>query len=257
MQTLTIANQKGGVGKSTIAVHLAWHAIEANRPVLLIDLDGQANSTRSFAPRAEPGTLRASDLFTSAPGERLPALQVAEGLTLIGADLAINDVEREPLDAIQRPAAWLRRLEALHMLTPETLVIIDTPPTLGRRLLGALIASTAVISPLQLNGYSIQGVTDLQKTIQTVRRKFNPGLRNLGLLPNMVNARAGTHRKLLAELTAALPDKVLPYHLAHRVAIADAIDSGRPCWRGTRGSSGLAAGREMRAVCDRIMEGLA
>jgi chromosome partitioning protein len=256
MQILTIANQKGGVGKSTIAVHLAWHALEARRPVLLIDLDGQANATRTFATRVQAGTLTAARLFTDEPADRLPQLQEADGLTLIGADMEINDVEREPLQAIARPAAWLRALEAAGRLAPDTLAIIDTPPTLGRRLLAALIASTAVVAPIGLNGYSIQGVTDLQKTIQTVRRQFNPTLANLGLLANMVNLRTATHRRLLDELTAALPGKVLPFHIAHRVAIADAIDNRRPAWRATHGASGLAAGREMSAVCARVLGSL-
>jgi chromosome partitioning protein len=102
------------------------------------------------------------------------------------------------LGTIQRPAAHLRGLAVVS----ETLCIIDTPPTLGRRLLVALIAADAVVSPLALNGYSIQGITDPQKTIQMVRARFNPRLKNLGLLANMANspfhdprpdARGATH----------------------------------------------------------------
>lgn len=250
---LTIANQKGGVGKSTLAVHLAWYGMEHGRPVLLVDLDGQANSTRTFASEADSATLTASRLFTLEPDDLLP-LQRIDDLSLIGADMAVNNVESLPLVTIERPAAILRALALT--LPANVLILIDTPPTLGRRLLAALIASTAVVSPLALNGYSIQGITDLQKTIKTVRKRWNSKLRNLGLLPNMVNARSTTHQRLLNELRTAIPDKVLPYQIGDRIAIADAIDAGRPCWRGTSGSSGLAAGREMRAACKRIMEGL-
>lgn len=251
MQTLTIANQKGGVGKSTLAVHLVWLALEQGRPVLMVDLDGQANSSRTFAESLTG--LTASQLFTVEPGALTQAPQpISERLTLISADLAINDVEGLDLASIERPAAHLRGLA----LPPETLCIIDTPPNLGRRLLAALLAANAVVSPLTLNGYSIQGITDLQKTIQMVRSRFNPGLKNLGLLANMVNSRSATHGQMLAELRSALGDKLLPFTLGHRVAIADAIDRGRPIWQGTKGESALRAAHEMRAVCTAILEKL-
>lgn len=251
MQTLAIANQKGGVGKSTLAVHLAWLAMEQGRPVLLVDLDGQANSSRTFA-QTFTGLL-ASKLFTAEPGTLTEVPQaVSKHLTLIPADVAINDVEGLDLATIERPAAHLRGLA----MAPETLCIIDTPPTLGRRLLAALIAADAVVSPLALNGYSIQGITDLQKTIQMVRARFNPRLKNLGLLANMVNSRSATHGQMLTELRAALGDKLLPFTLGHRVAISDAIDGGRPVWHRIRGESALRAAHEMRAVCTAILEKL-
>ena len=251
MQTLTIANQKGGVGKSTLAVHLAWLALEQGRSVLMVDLDGQANSSRTFAESFTG--LTASQLFTVEPGALTQAPQpISERLTLISADLAINDVEGLDLASIERPAAHLRGLA----LPSETLCIIDTPPNLGRRLLAALLAANAVVSPLTLNGYSIQGITDLQKTIQMVRSRFNPGLKNLGLLANMVNSRSATHGQMLTELRSALGDKLLPFTLGHRVAIADAIDRGRPVWHSTKGESALRAAQEMRAVCTAILEKL-
>lgn len=251
MQIVAIANQKGGVGKSTLAVHLAWLALEQSRPVLLVDLDGQANSSRTFAD--EFTGLLASTLFTEKPGSITGSPQaISEQLSLIPADMAINDVEGLELESIERPAVHLRALT----LAPETLVIIDTPPTLGRRLLSALIAADAVVSPVALNGYSIQGITDLQKTIQTVIRRFNPRLKNIGLLANMVNSRSATHTRMLAELREALGDKLLPVTLGHRVAISDAIDNGRPVWQHSRGESAQRAAQEMRGVCTAILEKL-
>jgi chromosome partitioning protein len=249
MKTLVIANQKGGVGKSTLAVHLAWLALDQGRTVVVVDLDGQANTSRTFAETF--GGLAASSLFTVEPGSLVEAPQViSERLALIAADIGINDVEGLDLDSIQRPALHLAALN----LPPDTLVIIDTPPTLGRRLLAALIAADAVISPLALNGYSIQGITDLQRTIQMVRARFNPKLHNLGLLANMVNSRSKTHTRMRAELKAALGDKLLPFALGNRVAISDAIDRNRPVWQGTKGQSSLKAAHEMRTVCGAILE---
>lgn len=251
MQILAIANQKGGVGKSTLAVHLAWLALEQGRSVLMVDLDGQANSSRTFSDQSSG--LTASKLFTAEPGTLTETPQaISEKLSLIAADVPVNDVEGLDLETIERPAAHLRALP----LPEDTLVIIDTPPTLGRRLLAALIAADAVVSPLALNGYSIQGITDLQKSIQTVVRRFNHRLKNLGLLANMVNSRSATHAEMLAELHKALGDKLLPVTLGNRVAISDAIDRGQPVWHKTRGESAQRAAREMRAVCSAVLEKL-
>lgn len=239
------------VGKSAFAVHLARLALEQERPVLLVDMDGQANGIRAFT--GEFREVLASKLFTEAPGTlRGSPRAISDQSSLILADMAINDVEGLNLGTIERPAAHLRALP----LTSESLVIVDTPPTLGRRLIAALIAADAVVSPLALNGYSIQCITDLQKTIQMVRARFNPTLKNLGLLANMVNSRSTTHGQMLADLREALGDKLLPFTLGPRVAISDAIDSGKPVWHRIRGESALRAAQEMRSVCTAILEKL-
>lgn len=251
MTTLAIANQKGGVGKSTLAVHLAWRAMERGHHVLLLDLDGQANSSRTFA-EAFTG-LTASTLFTVQPGALTEEPQVvSDQMSLIPADLAINDVEGLDLSQILWLAEHLNHLP----MPAKTLCIIDTPPTLGRRLLAALIAADAVVSPFALNGYSIQGISNLQETIRSVIQQFNPGLRNLGLVANMVKAQSGTHRVMLGELREALGEMLFSAILHDRVSVSDAIDRGRPVWKGATGASTRDAGREMRAVCDEILGGL-
>ncbi|WP_295452766.1 ParA family protein [uncultured Thiodictyon sp.] len=248
MQVIVVANQKGGVGKSAMAVHLVWLALEQGRSVLMCDLDGQANSSRCFT-RTFCG-LQASTLFTAEPGTLTQIPQtISDRLSLISADIGINDVEALDLSLIQRPAHHLRGLA----VPDDTLCIIDTPPSLGRRLIAALIAADAVVSPMGLNGFSIQGITDLQGTIRKIRKKFNPNLKNLGLLANMVNSRSATHARILGELRAELGDSVLPFTVGNRVAISDAIDAGRPVWRNTSGAGMLKAGQEMRAACEAIL----
>jgi chromosome partitioning protein len=253
MRTIAVANQKGGVGKSTLAVHLVWLARELAIPALLIDLDGQANSTRTFVDSPDVTALSASMLFTLDPQEAtaLPARIDAE-TWLIPADLDVNDLEALSLSVVGRPVEHLARI-ARH-LPRGVLAVIDTPPNLGRRLIGALVAADAVISPLAPNGYALQGITDLQETILMVQQHFNPALRNLGLLPNMVSARSSSHARMLRELRDVIGEKLLGVSVGQRVAIADAVDEGRPVWRATKGESALLAGREMRAACVRILD---
>ena len=244
MKILAIANQKGGVGKSTLAVHLAWMAMEQGLRTLLVDLDGQANSTHTFVEQAEG--VSSSQLFGPPPTDK--PHQVSELLALVPADIGTNDLEGLPLDTIQYPARYLRQLNGEY-----DLCIIDTPPNLGRRLLAALIVADAVVSPMAINGYSIEGISDLQRSIIAVKRKYNPRLRNLGILPNLLNHRSKSQTKNLAELRKALGDRVLPFELTNRVAVSDAIDAGHPVWRKAKGQSSRKAGKEMKAVVKKII----
>ena len=100
---------------------------------------------------------------------------------------------------------------------------------------------------MAINGYSIDGITDLQNH-HCGQNKYNPRLRNLGILPNLVNHRSQSQSANLSQLRAAFGDRVLPFELTHRVAVSDAIDGGHPVWRKCKGQSGRKAGKEMKAV---------
>lgn len=246
MKVLAIANQKGGVGKSTIAVHIVWGAVEQGLRVLLVDFDGQANATHTFTDQPIDGT-QASALFDVNPV--LSPARVTGHLSIIPADISINDIEGVDLGRIRLPASHLQVLSADY-----DLCVIDTPPNLGRRLLAALIAANAILSPMALNGYSLEGIADLQRTIITVKKKFNPQLVNLGILPNLVNQRSKTQQESLGKLREALGERVLPYILPNRVAVSDAIDNKHPVWKYTRGESSVKAGHEMKDVIQEIIQ---
>lgn len=249
MKVLTIANQKGGVGKSALSVHTAWGAQQAGKRTLVVDFDGQGNTTATFT--REPTGTPASQLFADQPPQLQPQA-VGEGLWIIPADVALGDVEGLPLGSIARPKQYLQALK-----DDFDLVVIDTPPNLGRRLLAALIAADFVLSPVALNGYGVQGIQSLQQTILAVKKRWNPGLQNLGILPNMLVARSQNQQRLLRELRQALGERVLPFELVSRVAVSDAIDAGRPVWKYASGESGVKAGKEMKAVIGEILRRMA
>lgn len=244
MKVLTVANQKGGVGKSTLCCHLAWAAQDAEQRVLVVDMDGQMNTTKTLTS-LELG-LTSSQLFT---GSESGPITTESGIGLIGADISTNDVEGLPLDTIHLPAKVIEKYSADY-----DLCIIDTPPNLGRRLLASLIASDCVFTPLELSDYSLQGVGALLETIITVKKKFNPKLKNLGLLPNLVNSRSKSQREVLEELQAKLGNMVLPFHMNNRVAVQDAIKAKTPVWKHGKGDSGRKAGKEMRVIVEEVLK---
>lgn len=243
---VAVANQKGGVGKTSTTVHFAHYAARVKgQRVLIVDFDPQANTTGCFV--GNHFGLSASALFSDKPVAGAPIV-VDENIHIIPADSAINDVEAMPLDVIDLPRAQLKRFD-------YDLIIIDTPPTLGRRLMAALTAADSVLTPFVMDKFSLDGIGDLIETIQDVRARHNPDLKHLGILPNKFNSRSASQRGALLELREVLGDMVLPHVITERVSISDALAVGVPVWAAKRGGeSGRLAAAELMNACADIYE---
>ena len=146
MKTIVINNQKGGVGKTTLAVHLAWHLAETGGRVLLIDADAQGNATDTM--KRHRGDVTAAELFR--PG-RVPVAGGADGITLAASDSSLTDVDRGDAAGIQQFRDNLRSVSDSF-----DVCVIDTPPSLGLRSVAALVAATHVLSPIYLEDYSVR-----------------------------------------------------------------------------------------------------
>lgn len=244
MIAIVVANQKGGVGKSTLAAHLVWRAKEVGHSVLAVDLDRQANFSETFEAMSLGVT--AAQLFGDEPVQ-IDAVEPG-CIGLIAADRSLADVES--MD-VSRAVDAGRKLRVLSDVAD--VCVIDTPPSLGRALITGLVAANTVISPLSLNQYAIQGIADLQKTIIAVKQKFNPVLTNLGVLANFINSRSHGQSVILERLREQIGEAILPCTLNTRVSIADAIDAKTPVWR-QRGGGAWRAGREMKKAVDEIFK---
>jgi len=249
MKILAIANQKGGVGKSTLTVHLAYAALESGMRVLLVDLDKQGSLSLTFNQSADdaPG-LVASSLFNAEPSTDNPQV-ISESLAIIRADPGLLSVDKAENQVMRRPGQALKRFAA-----DFDLCLIDTPPLLGVRLMAGLAAADAVLTPVSVGLYELAGVADLMQTIHVIRTQgFNPRLRHLGILPMKTNNRSTEEREGLAALRARYGAAILPDALPERAAVRKAIAKRVPVWLNTRGEGHLKAGREWRAACTAIL----
>lgn len=251
MNVLVVNNQKGGVGKTTIAVHLAWHFAEGGRRVLFLDLDAQSNATATLAPTA--GAITAAKLFEA---RQVPAPRSCTSgemsITLVPAEQALLDVER----ADPKSMAYFR--ENLHSAAAAfELCIIDTPPSMGLRNLAALVTATHVLSPIYLEDYSLQGVKSLLQTVIGVQQRYHrPDLQFLGLLPSKFNSKSPRQRAHLEQLLREAGKYVFPGHITDRDGYAEAVAEKVPVWR-LKKRSAQEAGREIRGVLDRVQSALA
>lgn len=245
--SIVVSNQKGGVGKTIVVVNLAEYALEKKWRVLVVDVDSQGNTTRYLTgKRAEYGkgsSMLYADGATPAP------VQVRDNLWVIPADKALIDVEGLPMDVVHLPKRHLAKLAG-----DFDLIVIDTPPSQGRRLVGVLVAAQSVVTPLGVDAGSFEGLEDLLGDIKAVRSRWNPRLKHLGILVNRFRSQNKKQRENLAQLRQQLGDRVFPGELEDRSPMGAAFDARHPIWKKTTGESARLAAAQMRAACETILQ---
>lgn len=240
MKTLVVNNQKGGVGKTMIAVHAAWYLAETGARVAFIDLDPQANASLTLAPRRMG---EASQLFFGP----ILSLTPEPGLRLLAGSRALDGV-----DAHLTPAVTAFRSAFAALGQAFDYAVIDTPPTWSGRNYAALMVASSLLAPIDLETYALQGVKQLLAQKATVERNARQGrpIDFLGLLPSRFQSQSPRQR---ASLTALLRQEGLAIMfpgygvLAQRQGYAEALDVGAPVWT-IRKTAAQDAGREIRQV---------
>ncbi len=252
VRVMAVANQKGGVGKTTTAVNLGgWLALEGYR-VLLVDLDPQANATTGLGVESR----RASSNIYQVLVEEHPVREAIEATAVKGLfcipstiDLAGAEIELVP--------KWSRELRLRRALKGVVgdfdFVFIDCPPSLGLLTVNALAAAEEVLVPIQCEYYALEGLGQLLKTVQLVRSHLNPALQLAGIALTMYDARTRLADDVAGQVRQHFPENVFRTVIPRSVRLSEAPSFGQPVALRDPRSKGAQAYLELaREVAERI-----
>ena len=224
-RVLAIANQKGGVGKTTTAVNLAASFAVSERRTLLIDLDPQANASSGIGVGPHDGQIYDA-LIGRCPLKDVTVATELEYLRVVPSGPDLVGAEIELVAAEDRERRLARAIDEAR--GDYDLVLIDCPPSLGLLTLNALTAADAVLVPLQAEYYALEGLARLLDTIELVRANLNPGLTLDGVILTMIDARNNLCRQVADEVRSHLGDRVFRTEIPRNVRLSEAPSHGRP-----------------------------
>lgn len=236
---IAVANQKGGVGKTTTSVNLSAAFAEMGKKVLLLDCDPQGNATSGLGIEKDGLELSIYDaLINDTPMEEI-IIQTQFGLDVVPSvmDLAGAEVELVNLEDKQ-----YRLKKAVELVKEKyDYILIDCPPSLGHVTLNALTAADSVLLPLQCEFYALEGLSQLLSTVQLVQEQLNEKLRIEGLVLTMYDSRTNLAEQVVEEVKTHFPDMVYATKIPRNVRLSEAPSFGKPIFAYASSSKGAQA----------------
>lgn len=251
-KVIAVTNQKGGVGKTTTAVNIAYYIAKAGKRVLLVDLDPQGNATSGLGidKSSLPATI--GDVLTESTGIVDSVLKTEhKNLWIIPTTSHLANVEVE----LAKGERKFTRLKTAIASVEEDydVVIIDSPPSLSLLTVNGLIAAKYVLLPVQSEFYALEGLGQLLETMKLVRKAMNPSLELLGVLTTMMDNRTTLSNQVHAEIKKHFAEKVFQTTIPRNIRLAEAPSHGVPIGAYDRWSKGARAYKAVaKEVIDRV-----
>ena len=238
---IAVANQKGGVGKTTTSVNLAASLAATRHSVLLVDLDPQGNATMGCGVNKKQLGLSTYDILARGIGARravtLPPGELGFHLLPGNADLTAAQVE-----LLRQPERERLLAKAMNPCRDDyQYIIIDCPPALNMLTVNALVAADSLLIPMQCEYYALEGLSDLMDTVRNIRDTVNPNLAIEGLLRTMFDTRSRLANEVSEQLVKHFADKVLRTVIPRNVRLAEAPSHGLPVMQYDKSSRGALA----------------
>jgi chromosome partitioning protein len=224
---ICIANQKGGVGKTTTTVNLAASLGAAEKRTLIVDMDPQGNAGSGVG--VDKGRLRATVYDVLINGMDPAAIVARTGLPHLDIIPSNSELAGAELELVSVIGRELKLKEALAGLTASyDYIIVDCPPSLGLLTLNAMTAADAVLIPLQCEFYAMEGLSHILNTIRLIQKGLNPSLKIEGILLTMFDARNNLSRQVSEEIRSHFPNDTLSTVIPRNVRLSEAPSHGKP-----------------------------
>ena len=238
--TISLANQKGGVGKTTSAVNIAAAIGALDKRVLLVDLDPQGNSTSGVGVQRRTVKVSTYDVIIgNAKASEAVVDTGFRNLSLMPSQIALAGAEFELIELERRELLFRDALSEIE--GDFDYIFIDCPPSLGILSINALAASQGVIIPMQCEFYSLEGLSQLMLTIKNVKKLYNPSLEITVILNTMFNGRLNLSAQVLDEVKKYYADKLFSTSIVRNVKLSEAPSFGEPIIYYDKGSKGARA----------------
>ncbi|HEV2412564.1 MAG TPA: ParA family protein [Candidatus Saccharimonadales bacterium] len=249
-KVIAITNQKGGVGKTTTGINLAYNLAKRGKNVLLVDFDPQGNATSGLGFNKQSLAHTIGDVVTGKIQARQAILTTDyEHLALLPATPHLANTEVEMTSQENRFTRLRQALESLEY----DLVLIDCPPALSLLTVNALVAARYLILPVQAEFYALEGLSQLLETVQLIRQGANQNLELLGVVMTMYDSRTTLSKQVFDEVTKHFPDKVFHTVIPRNIRLAEAPSHGVPVAVYDKWSKGARAYKQLaKEVAERV-----